>query len=268
MSGHVAERPDPPKSGSDCLHDCFPDGCEGVERGLGSWRDMVGRGDGGREGGEGSRDLGRKGKCGSTQSKPCHMFQSAGIWPPVQTRMLCKRLLIRESARRKTECQSGGWGILLVCLPQYCHMVSQRGKRTWVLLEVQTDPMSMRFWGKMKQKIWNDMNIYPAGVKEQALALCYWEKESAWEWPVSSNSYHLSLTHLLSKSPYRSDVIPFTGHSSAGLSPSISFNSLIIFFFLLVRERCISVTTAISRSMRRTNKGVWKEWRLDQTVWG
>lgn len=35
MSGHITERPDPPKSGSDCLHDCFPEGCEGVERGLG-----------------------------------------------------------------------------------------------------------------------------------------------------------------------------------------------------------------------------------------
>lgn len=35
LSGHVTERPDPPKSGSDCLHDCFPEGCEGVERGLG-----------------------------------------------------------------------------------------------------------------------------------------------------------------------------------------------------------------------------------------
>lgn len=61
----------------------------------------------GRRGGEGGRDLGRKGKCGSTQSKPCHMFQSAGISPLVQTRMLCKRLLIRESACRKTECQLG-----------------------------------------------------------------------------------------------------------------------------------------------------------------
>lgn len=36
----------------------------------------------------------RKGKCGSVQSKPCHMFQSAGICPPVQTRMLRKKLLI------------------------------------------------------------------------------------------------------------------------------------------------------------------------------
>lgn len=49
----------------------------------------------------------REGKCGSTQSKPFHMFQSAGISPPVQTRMLCKRLLICESACRKAECQSG-----------------------------------------------------------------------------------------------------------------------------------------------------------------
>lgn len=55
----------------------------------------------------GVRELGRKGKCGSTQSKPCHMFQSAGISPPVQTRMLHKRLLIRESARRKMEFQLG-----------------------------------------------------------------------------------------------------------------------------------------------------------------
>lgn len=54
---------------------------------------------------EGGKDLGWKGKCGSTQSKPCHMFQSAGISPPVQTRMLHKRLLIRESARRKMEFQ-------------------------------------------------------------------------------------------------------------------------------------------------------------------
>lgn len=50
--------------------------------------------------------LGKEGgKCGSTQSKPCHMFQSAGISPLVQTRMLCKRLLIHKSACQKTESQ-------------------------------------------------------------------------------------------------------------------------------------------------------------------
>lgn len=66
----------------------------------------MGSGDGKQEGSREGGISGRKGKCGSTQSKPCHMFQSAGIWPPVQTRMLCKRLLIRRSVCRKTECQS------------------------------------------------------------------------------------------------------------------------------------------------------------------
>lgn len=80
---------------------------EGVERGLGAKRGTWWEGDTDSRRGEKGRDLRRKGKCGSTQSKPCHMFQSAGISPPVQTRMLCKRLLIRASACRKAECQLG-----------------------------------------------------------------------------------------------------------------------------------------------------------------
>lgn len=73
----------------------------GLMEGLGGKRRRTFRSGGG------GRDPRRKGKCGSTQSKPCHMFQSAGISPLVQTRMLCKRLLIRESACWKTECQLG-----------------------------------------------------------------------------------------------------------------------------------------------------------------
>lgn len=73
----------------------------------GTWWEEETDGGEGRGGTERERDLWRKGKCGSTQSKPCHMFQSAGISPLVQTRMLCKRLLIRESACRKTERQLG-----------------------------------------------------------------------------------------------------------------------------------------------------------------
>lgn len=55
-------------------------------------------------------DLSRKGKCGS---KRRHMFQSAGIWPPVQTGTLYKRLLIRESAKTS--------GVEAEAAPPYCH---------------------------------------------------------------------------------------------------------------------------------------------------
>lgn len=154
MSGHVAGRPDPPKSGSDCLHDCFSDGGEDVERGFGLMEGHVGkrrRMAGGREGGG---ELGRKGKCGSTQSKPCHMFQSAGIWPPVQTRMLCKRLLIRESACRKTEFQSGLRWLSGLSAAILSHGVtacerSIAGSANWL---PQTDPMRMWFGVQMKQE--------------------------------------------------------------------------------------------------------------------
>lgn len=50
----------------------------------------------------------RKGKCGSTQSKPDHMFQSAGISPLALTGELCKRLLICESRVEKLGV-GGGW---------------------------------------------------------------------------------------------------------------------------------------------------------------
>lgn len=225
------------KPGSGCLHDRSPDGCEGLERGLGWRRDMVGRGDGGR-------DLERKGKCGSTQSKPCHMFQSAGICPPVQTRKLCNRLLIRESARWKTECQLGAEGSCwCVCgntvtwCPRLGKQICQRiaGGTFWSL---QTDPMRVRFLGVTK------------GLRRYYYLSCWCDKTSpgtlthekirARERPVASNSYHLSLRRIHSKSPCCSDVIPFNGHSSARVSPNISFNSHI--------------------------EGVWKEWMLDQGV--
>lgn len=99
----------------------------GWEEETGRQGGRVGRGKEGRGG-----DLWRKGKCGSTQSKPCHMFQSAGIWPPVQTRMLCKRLLIRESACRKTECQSGAeascWCVCRNTVT-WCHSMESRDVR-------------------------------------------------------------------------------------------------------------------------------------------
>lgn len=50
----------------------------------------------------------RKGKCGSTQSKPDHMFRSAGISPLALTGELCKRLLICESRVEKLGV-GGGW---------------------------------------------------------------------------------------------------------------------------------------------------------------
>lgn len=109
-------------------------------------------------GGEG-RHLGRKGKCRSTQSKPYHMLQSAGISPLAPTGKLCKRLLIWESACRKTE----RWlelrhlaGLSLAMPFMWCHSMDRRQTRS--VLEVLTDWQELiqweRNWHKIKQKIW------------------------------------------------------------------------------------------------------------------
>lgn len=135
-----------------------------------------------------------RGKCGSTQSDRCHMFHSAGISPPVQTRMLCKRLLICECQGMEWQSE---WGQLAGLR---CHMVSYHGKQTcqniaggvnWL---ERANPMRIRPEVKMKQKIPVIL------IFKQAVWKANRQKESAWEWPVNSNSSHLSATCLLSVS--------------------------------------------------------------------
>lgn len=182
------------KPGSGCLHDRSPDGCEGLERGLGWRRDMVGGGDGGR-------DLERKGKCGSTHS---------------QSPVTCSSQL--ESAlRSKPESYvtgywsvrvhvgkpSASWG--LKDLADVSAAIQSHGvpglesRYVSVSPEVLFDPYKLTQWEwdfLVWRKVWGDIIIYAAGVTKQALALWRmrkWEPESGLS-PLIATTCHYDVS--------------------------------------------------------------------------